>query len=109
MGYDLKLAERLRIILGSRPGIIEKKMFGGVGFLLDGNLLCGVHKEGLILRLGKEASVAALKQDHTRPFDVTGRPMSGWLMVDPQGVAEDAKLKDWVERALTFVSTLPAK
>jgi hypothetical protein len=109
MAYNLDLAERLRVILHSQPGVDEKRMFGGVGFLLNGNLLCGVHKEQLVLRLGKQNYEAALKLAHTRPFDITGRPMSGWLMVDPQSYEDEAQLIYWVGLALTFVNTLPVK
>ncbi len=109
MTYNLELAERLRQLLGSKPGMTEKAMFGGVGYLLNGNMMCGVYKNALIVRVGKEGYATALKEDFTRPFDITGRPMSGWLMVDPPGYEEYTRLESWVMQALTFVNTLPAK
>ena len=84
-------------------------MFGGIGFLLNGNLLVGVRKDSLLVRLGPEQSDEALKEAHARAFDITGRPMKGWLLVEPEGVEEDDQLKDWIERATRVVRTLPAK
>lgn len=84
-------------------------MFGGVGFLLHGNMLVGIWQSSLIVRVGAEQEADALAEPNTRPFDVTGRPMKGWVMVDPDGLDRDAQVADWVERALRFVETLPAK
>ena len=84
-------------------------MFGGIGFLLNGNLLVGVWKESLIVRLGPQKGDEALKEPHVSAFNVTGRPMKGWVLVAPQGVEGDDQLKDWVERAVKFVGRLPAK
>ncbi len=84
-------------------------MFGGVVFLLNGNILVGVWQESLIVRAGPAAGPAALKREHVREFDVTGRPMTGWVMVDPDGTDTDASLRDWIELAWTFVATLPPK
>jgi TfoX N-terminal domain len=109
MAFDEALAERIRSRLARRKGIEEKKMFGGIGFLLNGNMLVGVWKELLIVRLGAEDGDEALKEPHVRVFDITGRPMSGWVLVDPAGVADDRALGGWIERALKFVRTLPAK
>lgn len=109
MVYCVELAERLRTRLGKLPGISEKAMFGGIALLLNGNMICGVYKDDLILRLGKEAFEKGLKRPHTRQFDITGRPMSGWLMVAPEGCSEDRLLDEWVSQALEFVKTLPAK
>ena len=109
MAYNIELAERLRIALEPLPGLTEKKMFGGIAYLLNGNMLCGVLNDDLILRLGKDGYQAAMSQEHTRPFDITGRPMSGWLMVDLSGCEDDVRLNAWIDQALTFVNTLPAK
>ena len=84
-------------------------MFGGVGFLLNGNMLVGVWKDSLIVRLGPEEDDEALKEPHVSEFDITGRAMKGWVLVAPEGVEEDDQLKDWIERATKFVKTLPAK
>jgi TfoX/Sxy family transcriptional regulator of competence genes len=109
MAYDESLAERIRDQLRRTRGIDEKKMFGGIGFLLDGNMLVGVWKDSLIVRLGPDEGEAALEEPHVRVFDVTGRPMKGWVMVDPDGLDTDEQLKQWVKRALRFVETLPPK
>jgi hypothetical protein len=109
MPYDDRLATRMRTILSPRKGFVEKKMFGGIGFLLNGNLCCCAWKEFLILRIGPEAYADALAQPAVREFDVTGRPMTGWVMVEPEGCGRDEDLRAWVERALQFVRTLPAK
>jgi len=83
MAYDENLTRRMRAKIGSLPGLVEKKMFGGVGFMVQGNMACGVHGEDLIARVGPEHYEQALAQPHTKPFDMTGRPMSGWVMVAP--------------------------
>ena len=109
MAYSEELADRVREIVPRKKGIKEKKMFGGVGFLLNGNMLVGVWKEFLIVRLGPEEGTKALKEKFVIPFDITGKPMKGWVMVVPDGVEEDAQLKKWIQRAMKFVETLPAK
>jgi hypothetical protein len=109
MPYDEVLADRVRTALGKRKGLTEKKMFGGLGFLLSGNMCVGVWKEYLILRLGPDDAPTALREPHTRPFDITGKPLSGWVMVEPTGTATDAAVRAWVRRAVEFVRTLPAK
>jgi TfoX/Sxy family transcriptional regulator of competence genes len=108
MAYDLKLAERIRSELEGTP-CIEKKMFGGVGFLVNGNLACGVNKDDLIVRVDPEKHNALLKKPHVRPFDMTGRPMKGWLVVEATGVKTDRQLSAWVKQGIEFASTLPAK
>lgn len=109
MPYDPTLAARLRKILGRRANITEKKLFGGIGFLLSGNLLVCVWKEWLIVRLGSEQGDAALREPFVKVFDVTGRPMRGWVMVDPGGLEGDDDLHRWCNAAMKFVRTLPAK
>ena len=109
MAFSAALAERIRQALARKRGVEEKKTFGGVGFLLNGNLLVGVWKESLIVRLGPQKGDEALKEPHVSAFNVTGRPMKGWVLVAPQGVEGDDQLKDWVERAVKFVGRLPAK
>jgi TfoX/Sxy family transcriptional regulator of competence genes len=108
MAYNLKLAERLRSQLDGIPAI-EKKMFGGVGFLLNGNMVCGVHKDSLIVRIDPEKQNALLKKLHAKPFDLTGRPMKGWLLVEADGVKTEKQLSTWVKEGLEFASSLPAK
>jgi TfoX/Sxy family transcriptional regulator of competence genes len=109
VAFSESLAGRIRGSLAQTPGIAEKKLFGGVGFMLHGNLLVCVWKHSLIVRLGAEEGEAALRESHVREFDVTGRPMKGWVMVEPEGVENDDQLNGWIERAIMFVRTLPAK
>lgn len=108
MAYDEKLAARIRKALARRPGIVEKRMFGGVAFLMQGNMLVGVHKDALIVRIAPEDTDEALRDKDARIFDITGRPMKGWILVDSSGVA-GARLATWIERARGFVKTLPSK
>src|SRR5215475_6750822 len=100
MAFDEYLAARIRDALARRKGIEEKKMFGGIGFLLHGNLLVGVWKDSLIVRLGPEEGEEALKEPHVKEFDITGRAMKGWVLVEPEGVEGDDQLSDWIERAV---------
>jgi hypothetical protein len=109
MSNDQSLATKIRQLLGRRKTLAEKKMFGGVAFLLDGNICCGVWKEFLILRLGADAALQVRSEEHTRPFDITGRPMRGWAMVEPAGWQNEAALGRWVAWAVEFTSTLPTK
>jgi len=109
MAFSESLAARIHDVLSRRSAITEKKMFGGVGFLLNGNMLVGVWKNSLIVRLGPNEGETALLEPHVKVFDITGRPMKGWLLVEPEGIDEDGQLKDWIERAMKFVETLPAK
>jgi TfoX/Sxy family transcriptional regulator of competence genes len=109
MAYSLSLAERVRQVFDRRAGMTEKTMFGGVGFLLHGNMCVGVWKTSLIARLGLDQAAAALKTPHVQEFDVTGRPMKGWVMIDAEGVETDDELRGWIEQALEFVRSLPKK
>ncbi len=109
MAYDEGLATRVRDVLGDRPGLAEKRMFGGLAFLLHGNMACGVRGDDLIVRVAAEVADAAQGEPGTRPFDLTGRPMKGWLLVDPGGHAEDEDLRRWVDRGVAYAGSLPAK
>lgn len=109
MAFDEALAERIRKALSRKKGVTEKKMFGGLGFLLSGNLLVGVWKNSLIVRLGDEQGTEALLEPHVKVFDITGRAMKGWVLVEPDGLAADDQLKAWIQRAAKFVGSLPAK
>jgi TfoX/Sxy family transcriptional regulator of competence genes len=109
MAYDETLAARIRDALARKKNVEEKKMFGGVGFLLNGNMLVGVWKDSLIARLGPEQGDEALLEPHVKVFDITGKPMKNWILVEPEGIVEDNQLKDWIQRALKFVGKLPAK
>jgi TfoX/Sxy family transcriptional regulator of competence genes len=108
MPYNEKLAERIRVELDKiRFG--EKKMFGGVGFLVNGNMACGVHKENMIVRVDPDKHAGLLKKPHTRVFDITGRPMKGWLVVDADGCKTAKQLSVWVKEGVDFALTLPPK
>jgi hypothetical protein len=109
MAFDESLAARIRQHLARRQSTLEKKMFGGVGFLLHGNMLVGVWKDSLIARLGPDEGDLALLEPHVKEFDITGRAMKGWVLVGPGGVEGDEQLSGWIERATKFVKTLPAK
>jgi TfoX/Sxy family transcriptional regulator of competence genes len=109
MAFNETLAERIRQRLARRKNVEEKKMFGGVGFLLNGNLLVGIWKGSLCVRLGPDQAEEALLEPHVEEFDITGRPMKGWVLVEPQGVEDDDQLGGWIQRAVKFVVKLPAK
>jgi TfoX/Sxy family transcriptional regulator of competence genes len=109
MAYSESLATRVRDTLGRKRNLVEKKMFGGVGFLLRGNMCVGIWKSSLIVRLDPEKYDDALAEPHAREFDITGRPMRGWVLIDPEGLEEDRDLRAWIERGLEFVGTLPGK
>ena len=109
MAYDEALAERVREQLAAEPAISEKAMFGGLAFLLEGNMAVGLSGDELMVRVGPDASDDALARPHTRPFDMTGRPMKGWILVAPEGVAEDDDMAAWVARGVDFARSLPPK
>jgi hypothetical protein len=109
MAFDETLAARIRMALARKKGIEEKKMFGGICFMLNGNMLVGDWKASLIVRLGDEQGEEALLEPHVKPFDITGKAMKGWVMVTPEGVKDEDQLKGWIGRATKFVSRLPAK
>ncbi len=107
MAYDEKLAERVRKVLATRKGVTEKKMFGGLAFLLGGRMCCGVLNDDLVVRTGPERHAAAFARPHTRPMDFTGRPLTGFIYVGPRGVKADVALAKWVQEATEYASTLP--
>lgn len=109
MPFDESLAERIRQAMAHKKGIEEKKMFGGIGFLLNGNMLVGVWKDSLIVRLGDEQGDEALREPHVKEFDITGRAMKGWVLVAPEGVVDEKQLNDWIQRAVKFVGKMPGK
>lgn len=109
MAFDTDLAARIRKRLGRRAGLAEKTMFGGLAFLLNGNMCVGVHGKEMIVRLDPADTDQALKEKHTRVFDLSGRPMKGWILVEPKGLAKDEALAKWVKTGLTYAASLPAK
>ena len=109
MAYDENLARRVREVLKRRRGISEKKMFGGLAFMVNGHMACGVIGEDLMVRVGPDAYDAALKRAGARPMDFTGRPMRGMVYVAPQGHRRKLSLEAWVKQGLSFARSLPPK
>jgi TfoX N-terminal domain len=109
MAVDEVLAGRVREALGGVEGLAEKRMFGGLAFLVDGNMAVGVHGEELIVRLPPEQTDDALAEDDVRVFDMTGRPMKGWVLVGPGATANEDGLGGWVTRGVDFAESLPPK
>jgi TfoX/Sxy family transcriptional regulator of competence genes len=109
MAYNEEIETRIRKAVSGWQNTDAKKMFGGVCHLLNGNMFCGVYKDFLILRLGEKNSNEALELPSVRPFDITGKPMKGWIMVAGEGFNSDDELKDWLNKAKEFVNTLPSK
>ena len=109
MAYDERLAERVRNMLAVRPGYSERKMFGGLCFMLNGHMCCGIVGDELMVRLAPDQYEDALARPYARPMDFTGRPMRGMVYVGTGGIAGDAALAEWVERGAGFAASLPAK
>jgi TfoX/Sxy family transcriptional regulator of competence genes len=112
MAYDEGLADRVRdLLIGQDEGqeLKELKMFGGLAFMLNGNMACGVMNDDLIVRLDKERASQAFEDPHTRPFDFTGKPLGGFVVVAPAGIEDDTDLALWVKKATEFAESLPPK
>lgn len=109
MAYDESLAARVTGILSPRADIAERRMFGGLAFMLAGNMCCCVTDRGLMVRVGPDGYEKALAMPHSGLMDMTGRPMRGWVLVDPEGLISDDSLHGWVTRGVAFAGTLPAK
>ena len=109
MAFDEALVRRVRSRLGHHRDIAEKRMFGGLAFLLNGNMCCGIHQQALIVRLHPAHADLALAQPHTRIFDLSGRPMRGWLLVDAAGLDDDSVLAKWLGVAVDYAGSLPSK
>ena len=109
MAFDEHLAERARQIVGKRKGLSEKQMFGGLAFLLHGNMSCGIHANELIVRIDPKTTDLALSEPGTRIFDITGRPMKGWLLVSATALKDEATLSKWIRRGLDYAASLPSK
>ena len=109
MAYDERLAERVLDILGAEPSLVQKRMFGVVALMLQGNLACGVIRDDLIVRVPKDEYEDALAQPHVREMDFTGRPMRGWVVVGPEATDDDASLQDWVATGAAYALSLPPK
>ena len=109
MAFDEVLAARVRDVIPDRDDVGERRMFGGLSFILAGNMCCGVIGDDLLVRIEPAETEALLAEPHARRFDMTGRPMNGWLVVGGPGVADDAALAAWVARGVAFAASLPAK
>jgi TfoX/Sxy family transcriptional regulator of competence genes len=109
MAYNEELAKRIRVMLKTESDVMEKKLFGGIGFLVNGNMACGVNKQDLILRLSESDFESAMRQPHIRIFDMTGRPMKGWVMISAEGCKSDKALRSWIEKGIEFAKSLPPK
>jgi hypothetical protein len=110
MAYDEALAERVRTMIGVRDDLTEQRMFGGLAFLIGGNMSVGISGQGgLMVRLAPNDTEQALRQPGAQPFEMRGRAMKGWLRVDPEILGDDADLRHWVETGVGYASTLPAK
>ena len=109
MAYNENLAERMREVLAHRNELTEKKMFGGLSFMLGGNMCCGIMKDDLVVRVGPDNHEKALARPHARPMDFTGRALKGMVYVGPEGYRTDMELKYWLDQALSFALSLPPK
>ena len=109
MAYDEQLAQRVRLALDGQEGLGERKMFGGLGFMVQGNMACGVEGDRLMVRVGPERYQEALGRPHAAPMEFTGRPMRGFVFVVPEGTGTEAVLKDWLEMGVRFARSLPPK
>lgn len=109
MGYDEVLLERIHHHLGDRDDVVDKKMFGGVAFMLNGNMAVGVSGDRLMVRIAAEQHGAALGLPGVHQFDLTGRPMKGWIVVDADALDEDERLAYWIDRGLEYAGSLPPK
>jgi TfoX/Sxy family transcriptional regulator of competence genes len=109
VAYDEQLADRVRDLLAARGDVSERKMFGGIAFMVAGNMACGVLDEDLIVRLDRDESERALREDGVRPFDFTGKPMKGIVYVSPERTSDDEGLAEWVETGADHAASLPPK
>ena len=103
------LVERIRSVLANQKGIVEKKMFGGISFMLNGNLACGVLGDEMIVRVGPDGYEDAMLQPNTRTFDFSGKAMKGWITVKAEGCTKDSDIRAWVRRGTEYAATLPPK
>jgi len=109
LAYDEELGDRVREVLLEDGDVDEKKMFGGLAFMVKGNMCCGIVGEDLMLRLGEERAEPALEEPHVRPMDFSGRPMRGYVYVASTGLKDESELRRWIRLARDFVETLPPK
>ncbi len=109
MAYNPQLLERIRSILSQRRDVVEKKMFGGVAFIVRGNMACGPHHDNLLVRIGQDAAKRALSEPHVKPMMFTGRPLKPFVTIEAAGIATDEQLRRWVELAAGYAASIPPK
>jgi TfoX/Sxy family transcriptional regulator of competence genes len=109
MTFNELTAMQIRSAMQNTPGLSERHMFGGVAFMLGGNMCCGVIEDNLVVRVGPDTYADTLREPHARPMDFTGRPLPGFVYVERDGFASDASLREWIDRGVSFVRTLPPK
>lgn len=109
MAYSKALADEIRARIGDHPGLRERQMFGGIAFMLNGNMAVGVSGDDLMVRVGKDAHDEAISLPGARIFDMSARPMRGWILVAPEGITSDADLDAWIDRGVAWAEALPPK
>ena len=109
MAFDEGLAERIRDVFQGRLDVAEKKMFGGLCFMVQDHMCCGIVEDRLMLRVGPEQYESCLAEPHAHEMDFTGKPLKGMIYVDGAGIEQDSELKDWISKGLAFVESLPPK
>lgn len=109
MAYDEGLAARIREHIGDHPTVVEKKMFGGVAYMFQGNMAVGVHKDSLMVRLGPDDHDKAMEEPGVSEFDLTGRSMRGWIVVDAEAITDEPTLGAWIDRGMKHAGSLPPK
>ena len=109
MAYDTSIADEIRLRIGSHAGVTEREMFGGIAFMIHGNMAVGVSGEELMVRVGKQDHDEAVTLPGARIFDMSGRPMRGWLAVAPEGFADEDALSSWIDRGVRYAESLPKK
>jgi len=109
VAYDVATAERVRRALSGRLNVVEKRMVGGLSFSVNGNMCCGVTGDALMVRVGRDARERVLAEPNVRPMAFAGRPLAGFVLVDPAGFPTDAALASWIQRGIDFASSLPAE
>jgi TfoX/Sxy family transcriptional regulator of competence genes len=109
VAYSEELAERIREVIDARPGVTERKMFGGIAWMVNGNMACGIIGEDLMVRLERDDAEEALAEEHVGPMEFTGRPMRGFITVEAAGIEDAAELGRWVDAGADFAESLPPK
>jgi TfoX/Sxy family transcriptional regulator of competence genes len=109
MAYDPKLAERIRSVLAGRKDVVEKKMFGGIAFMVSGSMACGPHGRNLIVRIGEDAAVEALRLPHVKPMDFTGKVLKNFATIEPAAIRTDAQLRHWVGMSAAYAASSASK